>query len=183
MRMAYHLGTNKLSLQYSVKHKRVEDELYDREKWKQNKKSILAELDYPKLLAPIHKTLSDRKDSLTALYKTVNETIEKGENPYILINKNKKGQRVWKISPLEVSSYPNDSLFAPLQQRSIVEVIQFVNQKTNFCKAFDPILPRSTKITATPLQIGAVALANAIRIGSRKMGDMSDLKEINSSCY
>ncbi len=177
MRMAYHLGTNKLSLQYSIKHKKVEDELYDQGKWQKNKKAILAELDYPKLVTPIHKTLSDRKESLRTLYHTVNEAIEKGGNSYILINKNRKGQRVWKLSPLEVSSDPNESLFALLQQRSIVEVIQFVNRKTNFCKAFEPILPKSTKIEPDPLQIGAVALANAIRIGSRKMADISDLKE------
>lgn len=187
MRMVYHLGTNKLSLQYSIKHKKVEDEIYDNVSWQKNKKVILAELDYPKLLEPIRKTLEDRKTSLTALYHTVNETIEKGENISIILKKNKKGQRVWRLSPLEVSSDPNESLFAPMQQKSIVEVIQFVNHKTNFCKVFDPILPRSTKSEQNPILIGAVALANAIRIGARKMADISDLKEstlltIEASC-
>ena len=187
MRMVYHLGTNKLSLQYSIKHKKVEDEIYDKDKWGKNKKAILTKLDYPKLLTPVRNTLEDRKVSLKALYHTVNEAIEKGENSSIILKKNKKGQRVWRLSPLEVSSDPNESLFAFLQQRSIVEVIQFVNNKTNFCKVFDPILPRSTKVEQNPLFIGAVALANAIRIGVRKMADISDLKEstlltIEASC-
>ena len=56
-------------------------------------------------------------------------------------------------------------------------MIQFVNHKTNFCKFFDPILPHSTKNNPNPLEIGAVALANALRIGSRKMASISDLKE------
>ena len=93
MRMVYHLGTNKLSLEYSIKHKKIEDELYDKEKWDKNKKVILKELDYPKLLIPIHKTLEAKKESLKILYHTVNESIAKGDNPSIIFKKNKKGNR------------------------------------------------------------------------------------------
>ena len=177
MQMVYHLGTNKLTLQYSIKHKKMEDELYDDKRWTQEKKTILKQLDYPKLLTPIQATLDIKNTNLTALYKTVNASIESGENTFIKIKNDKKGNRVWRLTPLELQSDPNDGLFSLLQQRSIVDVIQFVNHKTHFCRAFDPILPKSGKTEQDPLLIGAVVLSNAIRLGPRKMANMSDLKE------
>ena len=65
--------------------------------------------------------------------------------------------------------------FAQLQQRSIVDVIRFVNQKTEFSKVFDPILPKGSKGAPDIDAITAVVLANAIRAGARKMADISDM--------
>ncbi|WP_032114041.1 Tn3 family transposase [Candidatus Paracaedibacter symbiosus] len=177
MQMVYHLGTNKLTLQYSIKHKKVEDELYDDKRWTREKKTILKQLDYSKLLTPIQATLDIKNTNLTALYKTVNDSVENVENTYVKIKNDKNGNRVWRLNPLELYSDPNDSLFALLQQRSIVDIMQFVNHKTQFCRAFDPILPKSAKTEQDPLLIGAVVLSNAIRVGPRKMANMSDLKE------
>lgn len=177
MQMVHHLGANNLTLQYSIKHKRIEDEIYDLKTWGQKKKTILHELDYQKLLIPIQETLDAKRKTLQTLYKTVNEAIENGENTSIKIKHDKNGKRIWRLAPLELQSDPNDSLFALLQQRSIVDVMQFVNQKTQFCRVFDPILPKSTRTKQDPLLIGAVVLANAIRVGPRKMASISDLKE------
>ncbi|OJX14192.1 MAG: hypothetical protein BGO77_00430 [Caedibacter sp. 37-49] len=177
MQMVYHLGTNKLTLQYSLKHKKIEDEIYEDKQWFREKKTILKQLDYPKLLTPIQTTLDAKNTSLTAIYKTVNDAIENGRNTYIKIKNDKNGNRVWRLTPLELQSDPNSSFFALLQQRSIVDIIQFVDHKTQFCRAFEPILPKSTKTEQDPLLIGAVILANAIRVGPRKMARMSDLKE------
>lgn len=177
MQMVYHLGTNKLTLKYSIKHKKVEDEIYDKKRWNQEKKGILKKLDYPKLLTPIQTTLDIKNNNLKTLYKAVNDAIENGENTFIKIKKDKKGNRVWRLIPLELASDPNDSLFGLLKQRSIVDVIQFVNHKTQFCRAFDPILARSTKSEPDPQLIAAAILANAIRVGVRKMASISDLKE------
>ncbi|AIK96235.1 hypothetical protein ID47_04975 [Candidatus Paracaedibacter acanthamoebae] len=177
MQMVYHLGTNKLTLQYSIKHKKVEDEIYDKNKWRKEKKAILRKLDYSKLLSPIQETLDVKRSTLTALYKTVNDAIENGENSSIKIKNDKNGNRVWRLIPLAAESDPNDSLFSLLQQRSIVDIIQFVNHKTQFYRAFEPILPKSSKSEQDPQLIGAVVLSNAIRVGARKMANISDLKE------
>ena len=167
--------TNKLTLQYSIKHKKVEDELFSEKKWKKEKKIILKKLDYSKLLDPIETTLNNKNRELTTLYKTVNHAIENGDNAYVKITKNKKGEDIWRLSPIEPLKDPNDSLFADVEQRSIVDIIKFVNQKTQFCHVFDPILPRASKGTPDHDVITAVALANAIRVGAKKMSDISDL--------
>ena len=175
MQMMYHLSTNKLTLAYSIKHKKIEDELFSDKKWKKGKKVILKNLDYSKLLDPIKTTLNTKNRELTALYKTVNHAIENGQNEFVIIKKNKKGEDTWSLSPIEPLKDPNDSLFANVEQRSIVDIIKFVNQKTKFCHVFDPILPRASKGTPDHDVITAVAFANAIRVGAKKMSDISDL--------
>src|SRR3546814_14807090 len=71
MQMVYHLSTNKLTLQYSIKHKKMEDELYNDKRWIQEKKIILKQLDYQKLLTTIQVTLDIKNTNITAFYKKV----------------------------------------------------------------------------------------------------------------
>jgi TnpA family transposase len=175
MQMMYQLSTNKLTLQHSIKHKKVEDEIFKEQKWKKEKKPILKSLGYSKLTTPIKTTLDDKSKGLTALYKTVNKAIDEGENEYITIKKNKNGEDVWRLSPTPALADPEESLFAGLPQRSIVDIIRFVNQKTEFYRMFDPMLPRAFKGTSNIDAIMAAVLAIAIRVGVRKMGDISDL--------
>ena len=177
LQMVHHLSTNNLTLKYSIKHKKVEDEILDKKRWDKEKKAILKKLNCPKLDTPLQKTLDLKRTSLTALYKTVNNAIEKGENTFIKTKLNKRGERIWRLSPLQAGPDPNESLFGVLPQRSIVDVIKFVNHQTKFDQTFDPILPKSKKGPQNIELIIAVILANAIRIGARKMSDISDLNE------
>ncbi|HQS84898.1 MAG TPA: Tn3 family transposase [Alphaproteobacteria bacterium] len=177
LKMVYHLGTNTLTLQHSIKYKAVEDDLLNPKKWTREKKTILKTLDYQKLITPIQTTLNEKKETLTALYKTVNAAIDNNENPFILIKYDSKKERTWRLSPLEADPDPNESFLASLQKLSIVEIIQFVNHKVNFCSVFDSILPKSKRGDQNPELIAACILANAIRLGSRKMASISDLYE------
>jgi hypothetical protein len=47
-KMFQQIKSNKLSLKHSIKHKKVEDELYEPKKWRREKRTILKKLDYPK---------------------------------------------------------------------------------------------------------------------------------------
>lgn len=176
-RLVYYIATNKLSLQYSIKYKKVEDGLIPPLRWKKKKRGILKKLGYESLSTPIRQTLSSKQNDLTQFYHTVNQAIVNGENKAIIVSKDKAGNRIWRLRPLEQASDPNDSLFAQFQRRSIVDVIQFVSHQTSFTKAFEPILPRSTKTKHDKSLIMAVVLANAIRLGTPKMASISDLDE------
>ncbi len=176
-RLVYYLTTNKLTLKYSIKYKKVDDDLIPPIKWKKNKRRILKNIGYNKLTSPIQQTLKIKRIELTELYKTVNHAIKNGENNAIKIIDDKNGEQAWRLRPLKKISDPNDSLFLKFQQSSIVDVIHFVNHKTHFTNSFEPVLPKSTKIKHDPALIIASALANAIRLGSRKMASISDLNE------
>lgn len=175
--ISYHISTNKLTLKHSVKYKKLEDDLMPKPKWNKNKKSILDQLDYPKLKQPIKKILKTKQPELNELYKKINDDILSGKNKDIIITTKKNGEQQWRLRPLKAGPDPNDSLLANFQQRSIVDVIQFVNNKTKFARAFESILPKSKKGKLDTTLTMAVVLANAIRIGSRKIADISDLNE------
>ena len=190
LQIVHHILTNKLTLQNSIKYKRIDDDLMPNNKWKKNKYAILKKLDYPKLQSPIQETLKSKQDELTKLYKTVNAAILGGKNEDIIITHKQNGKQQWRLRPLESTTDPNESLLASFRQCSIVDAMRFVNNKTKFMKNFDAILPKSkkgekdrkntrdTKSAKNELDIVsimAVTLANAIRVGVRKMSKISDL--------
>ncbi|MGD9153703.1 MAG: Tn3 family transposase [Gammaproteobacteria bacterium] len=177
MQIVHHISTNKLNLKYTIKHKKVDDDLMPINKWGKHKKGLLKKLNYSKLTAPVQKTIKTKKDDLFELYNIVNENILNGKNQDIKITSSKDGKSRWKLRLLEAESDPNESVLANFQQRSIVDVTHFVNSKTNFIRAFESILPKSKKGEQDIAYIMAVVLANAIRIGSRKIADISDLNE------
>jgi TnpA family transposase len=174
MRLVHHMATNKLTLKHSIKYKKLEDDLYQDSVWKKNKRTILQKIDYPKLNCAIKKTLKTKRQHLSALYQTVNQALLNGENEDIKINPQ---TQAWRLRSLKLMDDPNDSLFVNFPQRSIVEVMQFVNKKTHFTRAFEPILPKSKKGELVEEHIMAVVLANAIRMGARKMSGVCDLNE------
>ena len=177
MKMVHALSANKITLQHTVKYKNVEEELIDSKTWEKTKKPLLKKLAYPKLGQPMKKTLKSKRKVLTSLYKTVNAAIERGKNKSVIITKNKQGERIWRLKPIEAELEENDSLFTQFKQQSIVEIIKFVNEQTNFLKAFESILPKGTQIPPILEYIGAAAYANAARMGVNKMASSSDLNE------
>lgn len=175
--MIYHLSTNILTLESSAKYRRIEDETISDKKWKKEKKPILKSLEYTKLLDPISKTLRIKKKELTRLYHTVNKTIKAGENEYIIIKKDKNGNDTWRLSPLPSMADPNEGIFGNMEQKSIVDVIRFVNQKTNFLAVFEGISPKSARGASDDDLLSGVILANALRVGVGPMSEISDLNK------
>lgn len=175
IQMVYHMSTNKLTLEYSIKHKQVEDELIQEKRWKKDKSSILHKLQSSKLLTPIKVILKEKQNELSILYQKVNKSISDGTNTHIKIKKDANGKDTWRLSPIEKCSDPNDSFFAQMDQKSIIDVIRFVNQKLDFGMLFEPILPKSSQSSKDISVIMAIALANAMRISTRKMSSISDL--------
>ena len=176
-KMFQQIKSNKLSLQHSIKYKKVEDELYAPKRWRREKPTILKNLGYPKLLAPIRKTLATKEKDLNNLYALVNRAVLDGSNTFVTISTNKKGQKVWKLTPYEPVPDNDDGVLSTMPQRGIVGIIQFVESQTRFSEVFDPILPKNSKLQRDIELIMAVVLANAIRIGSKKMAGISDVSE------
>ena len=177
MKMIHSLSTNRLSLKHSIKYKDVNDDLLPKKDWNENKKKILKKLDYPKLSASIKNTLKIKKDMLEDLFETVNDAIKKGDNKQIKLTTTTNGAYKWRLRPLDPGPDPNQSLFLGLQQRPIAEIMYFVDKKTKFTRFFEPILPRSKKGDFDSESIMAVILANALRMGSRKMSNSCDINE------
>lgn len=173
--LAHHIDTNKLILEFSVKHKEVEDNFIKWPQWKKEKNKLLHTLPYCKLRTTPNTWLDDKEQCLKQLYKQVNADIHNGNNSDILLKQNKQGETVWRLRPLVQSTDPNESLFAHFPKRSIVTVLNFVDEKTQFSQAFESILPRAKKQSHDRVLTFAAVLANALRMGVRSMATVSDL--------
>lgn len=121
--------------------------------------------------------MSIERNELKELYQRVNHAIINGKNDHIILTPDQNGKFDWRLRPLAEKEDPTHSFFQSFQPRSIVDVIQFVNAKERFTRVFDSILPRGTKSQLDVELIMAAVLANAIRLGVRKMAGISDLNE------
>jgi hypothetical protein len=121
--------------------------------------------------------LATKEKDLNNLYVLVNRAVLDGSNTFVSISTNKKGQKVWKLTPYEPVPDNDDGVLSTMPQRGIVGIIQFVESQTRFSEVFDPLLPKNSKLQRDIGLIMAVVLANAIRIGSKKMAGISDVSE------
>jgi TnpA family transposase len=173
--LAHHIDTNKLTLQFSVKHKEVEDNFIALPKWNKDRSRLLRSLPYTTLQSSPTTLLAEKEHRIAMLYKAVNANIRNGNNPDVILKPNKHGNINWRLRPLEKAAEPNEGLLSRFQKRSIVDVMYFVNDKIKFSRAFESILPRSTKQKQDWVLTSAVILANALRIGTRGMANVCDL--------
>lgn len=170
----HHITTNKLYLQNSIKYKRIDDDLMPRKRWNKDKKKLIKQSNYPKLITPIQKTITEKNKTLTELYHTMQHALTNDKLDHIKLISN-NGNIEWRLRPLSSADEENDTLLDKFQQHSIVDVMRFVNNKTYFTRVFEPILPRGKKGELDIANIMAVILANAIRLGAPKIAEISDL--------
>ena len=173
--LTHHISTNKLILKFSVKHKDVDDNFITLPKWKKEKSKLLKSIPYPKLQLSSPASLLDEKEySLKLLYQKTNHDIKNGSNKEVILKPGNNGNIAWRLTSLEKTVEPNESLFLHFPKRSIVNIMRFVGAKTQYSKALESILPKSIKSEKTSEATDAVILSNAIRMGSRAMASVCD---------
>lgn len=175
--ITHHISTNKLTLKHTLKHKNIEDYFVPLKTWEKHHTKILRNTGYKALNTPIAQLLAEKKKNVTMLYKSLNEGILSGENKGIKVTISKDGRKKWRLRPLVKKSDPNESFFAEFPRRSVVNVTKLVNQETGFYKVFDPILTKQIRSDEDFILVLAAIIANGMRIGCRKMADISDLNE------
>jgi TnpA family transposase len=173
--LTHHIATNKLILKFSVKHKDVDDNFITLPKWKKEKRKLLKSIPYPKLqLSSPTLLLEEKENSLKFLYQKTNHDIKNGNNKDVILKPGNNGSITWRLTSLEKTIEPNESLFLHFPKRSIVDIMRFVDAKTQYSKSLESILPKSIKSEKTPEATDAVILSNAIRMGSRAMASVCD---------
>ncbi len=173
-KICHHLKTNQVTLKWSHKHKKIEEELLSTKKWTSSKKEILKKLGYSKLSSPLQKTLDEKRDTLDVLYKEVHQRMGSGTLSSVNIKTEKNGDKAWRLIPLE-GLEDSSSVLPFLRMNGIVPVMRTVNQKTRFCSVFESILPKSIKGSLDQELLMAGSLAHAMRLSLDKMAGISDL--------
>lgn len=172
--LSHQMKTGKVFLTHSIRHRLLEDDLIPREQWGLEADDILRNLGYPKLVMPIDELLNQYRNDLHTLILEVNRRIYEGENTYVKI-KTSKNEKAWTLPYEKKTDITNNSFFRQLPSISIITLLQQVDAQCHFLEKFTPIQSHSIKVPRSDeLKLGAI-FANAIRLGTYKMAQASDL--------
>jgi len=159
-------------------YRALEDELIDLEHWTQHKSEILEQLNMPLLSMDIVELLNQLENSVQAKYTLVNQHIQSGENASLKIKKDKQGDLVkWTLPYTRIDDGINNPFYENLRVSSIGDILKFTTDATGFMNAFSHLQPKYAKLNPDPEVIQACIIASATGIETKKMKDISDVKE------
>ncbi len=159
-------------------YRALEDELIELEYWTQHKAEILQQLNMPLLSMDIVELLGKLETSVQAKYTLVNQHILSGENTSLKIQKDKQGKLVkWTLPYARLDDGINNPFYENLRVLSIGDVLKFSAETTGFMNSFSHLQPKYAKLSPDPEVIHACIIANATGIETKKMKEISDVKE------
>jgi hypothetical protein len=129
--LAQQVKSNTLTLQYTTKYKRIQDDLVPESIWRKDKSTILKTLPYSKLKVTPKNLIADVKQDNRRLFQEVNAVITSGHDPNIIVT-TVDGKPQWRLKPLQEENAPNPSIFEKVPKRSIVDIMQFVDKHLHF---------------------------------------------------
>jgi len=165
----------------STKYKSLSADLISDKVWK-NKDELIKKLNYPNIDINIEQRLDELEAKLHIKILEVNRKIANKENSHIKIKGNKgikdekagKKHRKWHLVNPTVDE-KDDNFFAGVPNINISELLYFINEQTDFCRAFDHVKPRYSKQKADYTGIIACIVANGFSLGTYRMAQSCDI--------
>jgi TnpA family transposase len=139
-----------------------------------DKKKILAQIDSPKLNAPIKDTLDELEKKLDDLTIRVNKRIASGDNKHVKIKK-EGNEIIWTLPYPKKTEEINNPFYNQIPPIHINNLVDFVDQRCHFMDAFTHIKPHQSKSQADKLCIKGAIIANASNLGTYSMSGSCDL--------
>ncbi len=164
--------SNSLTVKESVNNRSLSSDLIQSKEWQQ-KDTIIENTGLDKLVTPINQTLTDKSQQLEAKLKEVSEHIFNGDNKYVEFIPG-KAELKWSIPNKRWQETIDNPLYSQIQHMGIVELMLFVDQKTDFLKSFTHISVNKEKSPANKEDLIACILANGTNYGLYKMANISD---------
>lgn len=156
----------------------LEDDLIDLAEWTQNKEKILKSLNMPSLTMDIVGLLDKLEANMKVKYRQVNQAIHDGDNPSLKTHYNKQGELLkWTLPYTPLEGGENNPFYEKLPVSSIGDILKFTAENTGAIKAFTHLQPKYAKTSPGLEAIHACIIANATGIETKKMKEISDVKE------
>jgi TnpA family transposase len=175
--IANYLNGRSLYLSDSINYQSLTDELLP--EWKNNKITILKKVNKPLLNQPLAEFIENNAKPLDKKILAVNEAIASGENTYVNLKQTKDGSTVWTLPYTKKLLELNNPFYKKLPPISIIRILQFVDEKTQFMKAFTHIKPHYSKSQLDEIATYACLIANGTNLGIFKMANICDLNYNN----
>lgn len=172
-----YLNGRSLYLSDSINYQSLAEELLA--DWQVNKVTILKKINKPLLNQPLSEFIEKNAKPLDERIMAVNQAITTGDNPYVKLKQAKDGATIWTLPYTKKSLELNNPFYERLPAISIIRILQFVNQKTQFMKEFTHIKPHYAKSQLDEIATYACLIANGTNLGIFKMANLCDLNYAN----
>ena len=168
-----YLNGRSLFLHDSINYQVLAAELLP--EWEKVKRAVLRKINKPLLNNPSSKFIEEKAKPLDDKIIAVNKAIASGENPYVKIRKDKDGNTIWTLPYTKKDFELNNPFYAQLLPISIIRIMQFVNEKTQFMQKFTRAKSRYAKSKLDDMATYACLIANGTNLGITKMASLCDL--------
>ena len=169
--IAKQLKTGALHIEESLRHRTFFHELVSLEK----KEEILKTLTIPWVKIPCKEQLDLLFKELDMLLTKFDSNLKQGKLKHLKYDPLKK-EILW-IKPKfpKEEDLSKETFYDKLPIVEIVDVIRFVDEKTNFLSAFTPLQPYYSKQDLEETSLMAVFIAQATNAGNHKMHQICDI--------
>jgi len=170
------LESGDIYLSNSVSFKSYEQDLIERDHWKDHQQKIIQQINLSKLSMPMEELLDYWKIKITKLYKEVNNAIAEQQNPGVkILGTRANGSAKWQLTTSNTWVDYNHQLFGQFVPIEITQLLFWVNQRTDFLKSFTPLVQKRSSKKFTPQSMFATLLAFATNHGLTDMASRSNI--------
>jgi TnpA family transposase len=171
MHTAIAIKSGNLNLEYSYKHRSLDNYMIGKDRWNREKDQLLERAGLTDF-ADSKKVLSELDEVLYKQYQTTNINAIKGENPHLKILAN--GQfRIATPALDEKESNPLQQFFPERHYVPLTEVLATVNQHCGFLEELQHWQQRHIRCHVSSRVLYAGVMGLGCGIGTRKMGQIS----------
>ena len=165
---------NDIFIKNSIEYRHVDDDLLSEKYFRENYQNIIQSLELlPYIDKPISEILATAIGKLNEASNRVNKRIIENKNPHFEMkdaDKNKWSLNYDKVNHLDL----HDNLFESLPQIDLVDIIHFVDNKTNIFTHFSHVVHKNNSGNIIDKEIlKATITAQATNMGLKQMSSSS----------
>ena len=171
-KVARMLKNNSIFVTESENNKRLEDDLIPVSEWAQSE-LIIQKTGLTRLITPIGQTLSELTQKLHQKMQHVGGNINDDANDFVK-RQPRANQLTWKLANKRWKDDLDNPVYNQLQHMGIIEIMDYVNQKTGYLNAFKNAAAKKHGIKAEEEDLLACIFGNGSNYGLHHMSSISD---------
>ncbi|OUR97978.1 hypothetical protein A9Q81_11990 [Gammaproteobacteria bacterium 42_54_T18] len=166
------IESHRIYVSESAENKRLEDDLIPQTEWN-DREVIIQKTGLSKLINPITDTLSGLTNKLEFQMRQVTHNINGGANEFVRRHPN-TDKLTWTLANKRWKDDVDNPIYTQLKHMSIIEIMDYVNQKTGYLDSFNNASTRKHGSKANQEDLLACIFGNGSNYGLYHMSSVSD---------
>lgn len=162
-----------LSLPDIIKYRTLDADLVNHNHWQQEKDSLLAQSQLPKLTAKPKQLIERMAQDLDDRLQAVSDYLEEDDNRNIIL-RNPNGKHVWRLPSPNRKNLVNNPFFQKIPTTSVADVLLMVDRDTGFIDCFEHVLGMQSRSRMHENDLLAILVGNATNQGIYAISQISD---------